>query len=170
MNRHIKNSILYLICAVALGAAAGFIIGRNDTAAIIIAKQSSDKISLDIIKEYMLTYCKSTVIQASLIYISGLTLYPKAIYLPVMIYRGFSIGYAVNSCLRTDTSLLILLASYILVSAVLIPLCLHAERFRENKSEHAVKKTLSYSYVYLMINGASIVITLLPHLIAEKMI
>ena len=167
---NVKKKTAALIVFVLLGAAAGVIYARNGNISISLTGAFPDNAALSEIMRLISSFCKSTFIQATLIFVSGLTILPLALDIPLIAARGFALGSAALMLKTTDTRAIILFVSYTLITLIFIPLIIQANMFRNNVKLSLIRKTAEYTLSFLTVSGAAILIRFLPTYISDKIL
>ena len=167
---NVKKKTAALIVFVLLGAAAGIIYARNGNISISLTCAFPDNAALSEMRQLISSFCKSTFIQATLLFVSGFTVLPFALDIPLLAARGFAVGCAALMLNTTDTRAIILFVSYILITLIFIPLIIQADLFRKNVKLSLIRKTAEYTLSFLTVSGAAILIRFLPTYISDKII
>ena len=119
---------------------------------------------------YLLKSCKSTVVQASLIFISAFCTYKLSIFLPVFALRGLALGCSLFSFDRSAPYSVAYYISYIFITLLLLILAGNSISFDNSKKGTDTYNIASCLYTFLMINGAAIIIRTAPQILLSKMI
>lgn len=167
---NVKKKTAALIVFVLLGAAAGVISARNSNISISLISAFPDNADLSEMRQFISSFCKSTFIQALLIFISGFTILPFALDIPLLAARGFAIGSTALLLNTDETRAVILFVSYILITLIFVPLMIQADTFRKNTGLSLIRKTAEYTLSFLTVSGAAILIRFLPTYISDKIL
>ena len=161
MDTVYKKALLAVIITLC-GITAGAIFAGDSSGAIIYSDPFVNSGGFDSLVNNAQRLCASAFIQAALIFISGFTIIPLAVDIPIFALRGFATGYAAAYLNLSDTRSVTRFASYLLITLLLIPLFIRAASFRSNLKEARIRKTAAFTYCFLMISGASVLIKILP--------
>ncbi len=165
MKSDIKRSVLIIII-ILCGFAAGVVL--SDGGGALTYNDRTMKPSADLLFKEVPLYCGSAFIEASLIFISGFTICPLALSIPIFALRGFALGNAVSYISFSDHTSIVFFISYTLITLIFIPLYLRAEKMRYAEKGKRIKSALSYSLSFLMVSGAAIILKTLPSIIGGR--
>ena len=167
-----KTSIkkIYLIAVVTiLGVIFGALILKPTNNSFTIINTLHQNQGTKSVVRSLSALCRSTVVNVSMVFLSGLTFYPLVFCLPLFTFRGIAFGYALANSAASST-VFVSLVTYFLITILLIVLLYSSLEFSYwNGSEKRIKLPV-FTYKYLMICGAAIIIKFAPMLICCKLI
>jgi|GEM_PF-2994832 len=168
-NTVIKKEILIISFAI-LGSLFGacFMKPTNSNFSVIETLYNNAE-ELNSIKNLMSLLCRSSVISLSIVFLSGLTFFPMPFCIPLFLFRGIALGYAITNFGSTSTELISLL-TYFLITILLAVLLYYSLDFSGRGKKDIRIKLPIYTYKYLMICGAAITVRCIPILINMKLI
>jgi len=104
-----------------------------------------------------------------LVFASGFTVFPVIISIPVMLFRGLTIGYVLK-CITLSSYVFVSIVSYFTVTLFLLFLSLISCRFSKEYTVSRYRSVPRFTYSFLLISGASVITKIIPAIITEKLI
>ncbi len=152
----------------AAGFAAGMTLFKDQRGILAVDQVLSGGYNIIENRSEILLLCKSTFLQSLLIFLSGFTIFPLSIDLPLLAYRGFALGNAALFLSAAETRSIVAFTSYALITLVFTVLIVqYASNFRKAPKSSIIKNTIAYSYSFLMVSGAAIIIRVIPGYISN---
>ncbi len=161
-----KNRTVACILLITLiGGVAGYLISDVKETATVPLSVPTTLSGFDSIRMFLLKTCFSTFVQTFLVFISRFTLYPWMIVYPLFAFRGFAAGYVMNCARLSEASELSSIISYLLITAIFVPLYLSS--FSHQHTVSRMRSALNAAYAFLLVLGAAIIIRTVPILITS---
>ena len=163
------RAVLAIALAAVLGFAAGWILFYGQGLSGADAPATPGIASFDDARNYFITSATPVMASSFIVFLSGFTLFPLVISLPVITYRALALGCAISASLSTANHIiLIALISYAAATLFIASLAYCAVAFSKSPQRSSARETGSFAYTFLSVSGASILIKIIPCAIAQS--
>lgn len=161
-----RSTLIREVIFLITGTLAGlFIMDANHVVTTPVLPSGFD---LTATKDFFLPLCRSTVIQAALIFVSGFLLYPRIVSASVFLFRGLSFGLALSTVDFSNPRHTSIMISYAVITVLFLILSASSHDFSKGKKEY--NNLCAYSYNFFMICGACIVVRSTPIIIVNTIL